>query len=128
MSQEGNDDAPNGPESTRFTPTSVPAADIIERPDALLVILDVPGAEPDTLDVSLDQRVLSISARTSKTAPQGYTPIYTESRAGTYERKFVVSDGIDGDRIDAVLKDGVLRITLPKQEQSSAKKIAVKLN
>ena len=62
------------------------------------------------------------------TEPEGYRPLYTEYRDGTYERKFVISDQVDGDNVDAVLKNGVLRLTLPKAAQSPARKISVKLN
>ena len=55
-------------------------------------------------------------------------PLYTEYRAGSYERTFVISDQIDGDGIEAVLKNGVLRLTLPKTTQSPSRKIPVKLN
>jgi HSP20 family molecular chaperone IbpA len=118
----------NGAETTRTGPTLIPAADIIERPDALVVILDVPGADPEALNVSLDQHILTISARSTVTVPEGYRPLYTEYRGGTYERRFVISDQIDGDNIAAVLKNGVLRLTMSKAAQSPAKKISVELN
>jgi HSP20 family protein len=118
----------NGVESTRTGPTFIPAADIIERADALVMILDVPGADPETLDVSLDARVLTITAQSMATEPEGYRPLHAEYRDGAYERKFVVSDQIDGGNIEAVLKNGVLRLTLPKAAQTPARKISVKLN
>ena len=52
--------------------------------------------------------------------------MHAEYRDGSYERVFTLSDQVDGDRIDAVFKDGVLRLTLPKATPSPAKKIAVK--
>ena len=128
MSDNGQDTTENAPESTRTGPVFVPPTDIIETKESLLMLLDMPGADPETLDVSLDQRVLSISARSTPTTPEGYAPIYTEFRDGAYERKFMVSDQVDRERIDAVLKDGVLRITMPKAAPSPAKKISVKLH
>ncbi|MDC9822660.1 Hsp20/alpha crystallin family protein [Devosia sp. ZB163] len=118
----------NGAEPTRVGPTFIPATDIIERSDALVMILDVPGADPETLDVTLDERVLTIAAQSMSTAPEGLRPLYAEYRDGSYERKFVISDQIDRDGIDAVLKNGVLRLTLPKAAQQPSKKISVKLN
>lgn len=115
-------------EATRSGPVLIPATDIIETGDQLLMLLDMPGADPETLDVTLDQRILSVSAQSAATALQGYAPIYGEYREGAYERKFIVNDQINGDRIAAVLKDGVLRITLPKAAPSPAKKISVALN
>jgi HSP20 family protein len=108
-------------------PSFLPPTDILETKDALLVLLDMPGADPDSLNVSLDNRVLSVSAHsTSSAPPQGYALVHAEYRDGNYERVFTLSDQIDGDRIDALFKDGVLRLTLPKAASSPAKKITVK--
>jgi HSP20 family molecular chaperone IbpA len=112
-------------EATRSEPRFIPPTDIVETGDALLMLLDMPGADSDTLDVTLDRRVLSIAAHTTSSAPEGYTPIFVEYREGNYERKFVVSEEIDGDHIEAELKDGVLRLRLPKVSPSPAKKINV---
>ncbi|MDB5542530.1 MAG: small class heat shock protein [Devosia sp.] len=128
FTDNGQDTMSGDAESMRTGPSLLPPTDIIERQDAFLMVLDVPGADPDTLDVSFDQGILSISAQSVSTAPEGYAPIYAEYRDGTFERKFIVSDRIDGNNIDAVLRDGVLRVTLPKQVPSPAKKISVKLN
>lgn len=120
--------AENGPEATRTGPIFVPPTDIIETNEALLMLLDMPGADPETLDVTLDERVLSITAKSASNEPEGYAPVYTEYRDGMYERKFMVTDQIDDEHIDAVLQDGVLRITLSKASPSPAKKISVKLH
>lgn len=112
-------------ETTRSEPRFIPPADIIETGDALIMLLDMPGADPDTLDVTLDRRVLNIAAQSARAAPEGYTPIFIEYREGSYERKFIVSEDIDGDHVEAELKDGVLRLNLPKVQPSPAKKINV---
>ncbi|HMF68792.1 MAG TPA: Hsp20/alpha crystallin family protein, partial [Phyllobacterium sp.] len=78
-----------------------------------------------SLDVTLDKRILTIAARVTSAAPEGYTASYIEFRDGTYERRFVFSEQMDGEHIDAVLKDGVLRLTIPKAA-NTAKKINVK--
>ena len=106
-------------------PTILPPTDIIETKDALIMLLDVPGADPETLDVALDRQELRISARSTPSVPQGYTPVHAEYQDGNYERMFTLSDQIDDERIEAVFKDGVLRLTLPKA-MPSAKKIQVK--
>ena len=130
LQEDGRSIAANGsaPEPTRGGPTLIPATDIIERSDALVMILDGPGADPQSLNVTLDESVLTVSAQSTATEPEGLRPLYTEYRAGSYERTFVISDQIDGDGIEAVLKNGVLRLTLPKTTQSPSRKIPVKLN
>lgn len=112
-------------ESVSQAPTLVPPTDIIETKDALIMMLDMPGADPESLDVALDRQELRVSARCTPTAPEGYTLIHAEYRDGNYERVFSVSERIDEDRIDAMFKDGVLRLTLPKASPP-AKKIEVK--
>jgi HSP20 family molecular chaperone IbpA len=118
----------NEPENIRNEPVVTPATDIVETSNEFVMLLDMPGADPDTLDVNLDEHVLSISARCASAAPEGYSMIYGEYRNGNYERQFAVSDAIESEGIGAELKDGVLRISLPKSTPSPAKKISVKLH
>jgi HSP20 family protein len=114
------------PERLRPGATLTPPADILEKGDTAIVYLDVPGADASGLDVTLERRILTISARVTSPAPEGYAPAYIEFRDGVYERRFAFSDQMDGGRIDATLKDGVLRLTIPKSPDAGAKKIAVK--
>ena len=104
----------------------MPPAEIIERGDSTIVLLDVPGADPGSLDVTLDKRILTITARVKSAAPEGYAPVHIEFGDGTYERRFVFSEQMDGERIEAMLKDGVLRLTVPKAADTAAKKISIK--
>lgn len=108
-------------------PTLIPPTDIYETKDALILLMDVPGADPASVEVTLDRKRLTITARTMETRPpEGYSLVYAEYQQGNYERGFTLAGEIDADRIDAMLKDGVLRITLPKVTPSPAKKIQVK--
>lgn len=104
----------------------VPPTDIFENKDAVVMLLDMPGADPNSLSVILDKRVLMTSAKTTAATPEGYTLLHNEYGSGSYERSFIVSDEIRGDAIEAILKDGVLRLTLPKASPSPARKIEVK--
>jgi HSP20 family molecular chaperone IbpA len=122
--QETNGTVPA--EATRTDPVFTPPTDIIETADSVLMVLDMPGADPDSLDVMLDKRVLHIAARSASSAPDGYALLHAEYRDGNYERSFTVSEPIDTAKIEAVFKDGVLRLTLPKAAPSPAAKISVK--
>ena len=113
-------------ESTRSEPVFIPPTDIIETTSGVQMVLDMPGADPESLDVTLDNRILRISARTETSAPEGYTLLHGEYRDGNYERTFRVSAPIDTASIEAVFKDGLLRLTLPKSAPSAAAKISVK--
>jgi HSP20 family protein len=118
--------APARAEAVSDAPSLVPPTDVVETRDALMMLLDVPGADPDSLDVTLDKRTLRVWARSTSTAPQGYALVHAEYRDGNYERAFTLSEQVDSERVDAVFKDGVLRLTLAKAGPSPAKKIEVK--
>jgi HSP20 family protein len=107
-------------------PTFMPPTDIYETKDAVIMFLEMPGADPGSLDVTLDRRTLKVSATSPSSAPQGYALVNAEYRDGAYERSFALSDQVEGDHVDAVFKDGVLRLTLPKASPTPAKKITVK--
>ncbi|MDX2265507.1 MAG: Hsp20/alpha crystallin family protein [Hyphomicrobiales bacterium] len=113
-------------EATRTEPVFTPPCDIIETTAGVQMVLDMPGADPDSLEVTLDNRVLRISARSASSEPQGYALVHAEYRDGNYERRFTVSEPIDTAKIEAVFKDGVLRLILPKAAPSPAAKISVK--
>jgi HSP20 family protein len=115
-----------GAEGADAAPTLVPPTDIYETKEAVVMLLDMPGADPDSLDVTLERRELTVSARSMMSAPEGYTPVYVEYREGNYERAFTLSDQVDSEKIDAMLKDGVLRLTLSKAASAQAKRIEVK--
>ncbi|HKC52008.1 MAG TPA: Hsp20/alpha crystallin family protein [Myxococcota bacterium] len=107
-------------------PVLVPPTDIYETQDAVVLLLDVPGAAPDSLSVTLAARVLTISAQTVPTAPEGYALVHSEYAEGDYERSFALSEQVDRERIAAEFREGVLRVTLPKVGASAVKRIAVK--
>ena len=113
-------------ESTRNAPIFVPAADIYETEDALFLSLEMPGVSPDALNILLDQRVLTIIGRSRSSSPEGYSLTHHEYRDGDYERAFTLSEAIDNDKIEAELKEGVLRLKLLKSQPAPAKTISVK--
>jgi HSP20 family protein len=113
-------------ESTRNAPIFAPTADIYETEDALFLSLEMPGVSQDTLNIMLDQRVLTISGRSHSSAPEGYSLTHHEYRDGDYERAFTLSEAIDSDKIEAELKEGVLRLKLPRSQPAPAKTINVK--
>lgn len=113
-------------ESTRTLPVLRPVADIYETQDALVAVLEVPGVDAAGLNVVLDKRVLTVSGRTSASVPAGYALTSGEYRVGDFERSFTLAETIDAERIEAALKDGVLRLTLPKAMPAPAKTIKVR--
>ena len=106
-------------------PTFIPPADVIESKEAFMVLLDVPGADPRSLDITLDKHVLTVSAKSTPWQPEGYVPVFAEYQDGNYSRSFILSDRVDENRIEANFRDGVLRLNLPKAAPAPAKKIQV---
>ncbi len=102
-----------------------PYTDIYENADAVIVEMDMPGVDRESVDVRLERNVLSVTARTDSRRYDGLEPLYTEYSAGNFARSFTVSRDIDRDRISARLTDGVLRVELPKAASAVARRIEV---
>jgi HSP20 family protein len=115
-----------GGQHTAPRPVFIPAADIYETRDSIVVLAEMPGVGPDGVDISLERRVLTIRGRSSANGHVGYQRVYTEYADGDYERVFTLSENIDRDRIEATLKDGVLHLVLPKAESAKARRIELK--
>jgi HSP20 family molecular chaperone IbpA len=113
-------------ERTRNVPLYQPVTEIYETKDALVLSLEMPGVESDAVSITLDKRVLTVTGHSVAKPPEGYALIHSEYRDGDYERSFTLSEAIDGDRIEAAMRDGVLRLVLPKAQPAPAKTISVK--
>jgi HSP20 family protein len=90
--------------------------------------LDMPGINENAFEITLEKNILNVKGYFQVEEPNDYTLTLSEYETGDYERSFRVSDEIAKDKIEAVYKDGVLRLTLPKAEQAKARKIAVKVS
>ncbi len=123
---EQTDVAQTGPEATRETQPYVPLTDIYENKEALVIVAEMPGVDAGDVDISVENRVLIISGRSTAHQPDGYTEVHTEYRDVDYERSFTLSDAVDTKHVDAAMKDGLLRLSIPKSGPEPAKKIAVK--
>jgi HSP20 family molecular chaperone IbpA len=109
-----------------YRPVFIPPADIYETKDALVVDCEVPGVTSDSLDITLERRVLTIRAHAANQEHAGYQRVYGEYAPGDYERVFTLSEDIDRDRIEATAKDGVLHLVLPKAAAAKARKIELR--
>jgi HSP20 family protein len=114
------------PESTVPARRFLPVTDIFETGDELKVILEMPGVGKESVDVRVENDVLTIEGQVDFTKYQGLTPLYTEYNVGNYARSFELSSKIDQERIGAELKDGVITLILPKAEKAKPRKITVR--
>lgn len=116
-----------GGEHTRPGRYYVPDVDIAETEDGLWLYADMPGVEPDAVTVELHDDVLTIQGDVNPKAYEGLTPIYSEYRVGSFQRRFVLSSRhhFDAARVSAKLVDGVLSVHLPKAEAAKPRRIPV---
>jgi len=112
-------------ETTTPARVFVPVTDIFETPEALTVVLEMPGVDRNSVEASVENDVLTIEGRIDFTKYEAMRPVYTEYNVGHYARSFEVSNRIDQSKISAEIKDGVVTIVLPKGEQAKPRKIQV---
>jgi HSP20 family molecular chaperone IbpA len=113
-------------ESTKPGPVFAPAVDIFENEKELVLLADIPGVQSSDLTIDLNDGVLTLSGDAESPEKPTESDIFREYRTGKYFRQFTVSEVIDQAKIDAELKDGVLRLHLPKVEAAAPRKISVK--
>ena len=103
----------------------VPPADVWETEDALAVAMEVPGVAREAVTIELKDDVLRVEARVDAAKYEGLEPVYTEYGVGHWARAFALPDGVDRERIEARLEDGVLTLTLPKAAEARPRRIAL---
>ena len=104
----------------------VPAVDIKETDKAFIITADVPGVDPKDIEVNMENGVLTIRGERKEEKEEekeGYKRI--ERVRGTFYRRFTLPDTADAEKISAKSKNGVLEITIPKQEKVQPRKITV---
>ncbi|NJN44442.1 MAG: Hsp20/alpha crystallin family protein [Anaerolineae bacterium] len=101
-------------ERTHSRRAFVPHTDIYETTDAIFVVADMPGVNDQSVDITLEKNILSIQGLVEPIYPDGYSVAYAEYEDGDFQRKFTLNNQIDQDRIEATLREGVLRLKLPK--------------
>ena len=108
--------------------TWTPAIDAVEKADAYLVTLDLPGVPSDKVDVSFERNTLTVRGERAPGLPkEDATRIFLAEREwGTFERSLRFPVHVEGDRIAAAFSNGVLTITVPKAEAARARKIEVR--
>jgi HSP20 family protein len=114
------------PERTRGGRTYVPAVDILELPNELLLLADLPGVTPEQIDINYERGQLTLSASVPPRQPESHNYLSREYGVGDFFRTFQIGDGIDASHIQAEVRDGVLTLHLPKAEAAKSRRISVK--
>lgn len=103
----------------------VPRTDIYETENEIVLHANLPGVQPDGLDIHFTNGDLKILGR-CEPRQQGMRYLWREYEVGHFHRSFHINEQIDADKIQADMKGGVLTITLPKSEAVKPRRIAVK--
>ena len=103
----------------------IPATDIYEKDDVILVRCDVPGVAEGEVDIRLDNTELEITAMQAAGNVEGLDLLEGEYETGVFRRTFSIPQLIDRNGIKARLHNGVLNIELPKSEQAKPRKIEI---
>jgi HSP20 family protein len=111
-------------EQTRNEPVFTPAVDIYEADEGMILMADLPGVDKGDLHISLEEDTLTIEADVQKPADSG-SYLLNEYRVGRFYRQFKISSDFDREKIQANLKDGELKLVLPKAEALKPRKIQV---
>ncbi|MCO5997502.1 Hsp20/alpha crystallin family protein [Actinoallomurus rhizosphaericola] len=99
--------------------------DGIRRKDDVVLRFDVPGADPDSIEVTVDRGVLTISAKREEEFAEDDRVFVRERPMGTFTRRVYLSEHLDAERIDAAYNNGVLAVRIPVLEQAKPRKIEV---
>ena len=113
-------------DSTNGTTAWIPAADVYESENELLVTLDLPGIDPKMVDVRVENNVLTIRGERKLDEKQNTENFHRVERSyGPFGRAFTLSTAVDAEKIRAAYKAGVLSIALPKAETAKPKRIQI---
>jgi HSP20 family protein len=110
----------------RTWPNAVLAMDAYRRGQDFVAQFDLPGADPSTVDVSVEKNVLTVRAqRPATTTGEGDETFVSERRHGTFTRQLFLGDSLDTAHIQAAYDNGVLTITIPLAEQAQSRQIPI---
>jgi HSP20 family protein len=120
-------DLASSAEATRPGALLTPPVDIFEDADAITVVADMPGVKSEHLTIDLHEGVLTITGHGDTVERPNETMFLREYVPGIFQRSFSLSEAIDQGKIAAALKNGVLRLRLPKVERAKPRQITVQM-
>ncbi|MFG1971955.1 Hsp20/alpha crystallin family protein [Nonomuraea fuscirosea] len=99
--------------------------DGLRRADDVLLRFDLPGIDPDSIEVTVDRGVLSVSARREEEIANDERLFVRERTMGTFTRRVYLSEHLDSDKIDAGYANGVLTVRIPVLERAKPRKVEI---
>ena len=121
-----DDDQSRSDESSVVTSQWMPNVDVKEENDRFILYADLPGIDPDDIEVSMDKGLLTIRGeRSSESSSETERYARIERRYGSFHRRFALPDSADPEGIEARGRNGVLEIVIPKRPETSPRRIQV---
>jgi HSP20 family protein len=114
-----------GPAAAQQSGTVMPM-DGLRRDDDVVLRFDLPGIDPDSIEVTVDRGVLSVSARREEEHGEGERPFVRERVMGTFSRRVYLSEHLDAEGIEAAYNNGVLAVRIPVLERAKPRKVEVR--
>jgi HSP20 family molecular chaperone IbpA len=105
----------------------LPPTDVVEDADGITLYADLPGVPKDRLKLQVEADTLSIEGEVSIDLPEGMEPSHTEVGLPRYRRVFTLSRELDAGKVSAELKDGVLKLRIPRAEHAQPRRIEIQL-
>jgi HSP20 family protein len=105
--------------------TSAVPMDAVRHGDQVFVNFDLPGVDPDTVDVTVERDVLTVSATRRFERSEEDEVLANERPQGTFTRRILLGDSLDTSRLEAAYDHGVLSLTIPVAEKAQPRKISV---
>lgn len=106
-----------------------PSVDISETPQQYNIRAEIPGMKKEDIKISVNKNVLTLSGeKKEEKKMEGEKFHRSESYYGSFQRSFVLPDGIKADKVEAAFKDGVLAVTIPKSEEAKSKTVEIKVS
>jgi HSP20 family protein len=104
-----------------------PAVDVFEGKDAVKIVAELPGVKAEDVKLSLENNLLTIRGEKKQEAEVGNERVHRYERSyGTFERAFVLPSTVDGEKISAEYRDGILTVSVPKSERARPREIPVR--
>jgi HSP20 family protein len=111
---------------TNGATASVMRMDAVRREDDILLRFDVPGIDPDSIEVTVDRGVLTVGARRTEELAEGEKPYIRERATGTFSRRLRLGETADADNIEADYHDGELTVRVPLAEKAQPRKVEIR--
>ncbi len=110
------------------TRPSVMPMDAYRKGHEFFVQFDLPGIDPESIDLTVEQNVLTVKAERPSIAVDGVETLVAERPSGTFSRQLFLGETLDAEHIEANYASGVLTLTIPVSEAAKPRKVAVTAN